>query len=262
MTTQRGLDALDDADTVIVPAYRNVHDTPGRDVLSALRAAHRRGARIASICTGAFALARAGLLDGKRATTHWQFAADLAARYPSIDVDARVLYVDEGKVLTSAGVASGIDMCLHLLRRDHGAAIAAQAAREVVAAPHREGGQAQFIDQPVIGVHSGLGPVLDWAISRLDEPLTVATIASQAAMSERTFARLFVSTVGITPIRWLNNARVNHARKLLETTSHTVEHVARASGLGTPANFRRLFRRATGVTPGRYRELYSEAVHS
>ena len=253
-----GLDALASADTVIVPAFRGFLDGVPADVVAALRRAHRAGTRLASICTGAFALASAGLLDGKPATTHWRYADELARRHPQVRVDPDVLYVDAGDVLTSAGVASGIDLCLHLLRCDHGAAVANSVARLVVAAPHREGGQAQFTRRPPTPPHrSGLDPTLAWALARLDEPLAVADLAAHAGLSARTLARAFLAEMGTTPMRWLNAARVDRARELLETTGAGVDHVSRLCGLGTPANFRQHFRRTTGTTPSDYRRTFA-----
>jgi len=253
----RGLDALADADTILVPGLRPVQWPPPADALDALRAAHARGARVASICTGAFVLAHAGLLDGRRATTHWSYAAQLTERYPAITVDPGVLYVDEGDVLTSAGVAAGIDLCLHLVRRDHGAEVANAVARRIVVAPHRDGGQAQFVEAPVpVAEEHGLEPTRAWATQRLREPLTVAAMARHAACSERTFARRFRAETGTTPLQWLLGQRVLHARRLLEATDLPVEHVADAAGFGTAASLRAHFRRATATTPLAYRRTF------
>jgi transcriptional regulator GlxA family with amidase domain len=257
VTATHGLDAVITADTVIVPAFRDFVAGAPDDVADALREASRRGARIASICTAAFALASAGLLDGRRATTHWRYADELAKRYPSVVVDPAALYVDTGDVITSAGVASGIDLCLHLLRRDHGAAVANTVARDIVAAPHRDGGQAQFIDRsPVANARTGLGETLEWALTRLNEPLTVADLAAHARMSTRNFARSFSVEAGISPMKWLNAARVNQACELLETTDTSIDDIAVRCGLGTPANFRQHFRRAMGTTPSDYRRVF------
>jgi transcriptional regulator GlxA family with amidase domain len=253
----RGLDALADADTVLVPGVRPVRWPPPAAAIEALRAAHARGARVASICTGAFVLAHAGLLDGRRATTHWAHAERLAERYPAVTVDPGVLYVDEGDVLTSAGVAAGIDLCLHLVRRDHGAEVANAVARRIVVAPHRDGGQAQFVEAPVPVVDEhGLEPTRAWATQRLREPLTVAAMARHAACSERTFARRFRAETGTTPLQWLLGQRVLHARRLLEATDLPVEHVADAAGFGTAASLRSHFRRATATTPLAYRRTF------
>jgi transcriptional regulator GlxA family with amidase domain len=253
----RGLDALADADTVLVPGLRPVEWPPPASALEALRAAHARGARVASICTGAFVLAQAGLLDGRRATTHWAYAERLAERYPAVTVNPGVLYVDEGDVLTSAGVAAGIDLCLHLVRRDHGAEVANAVARRIVVAPHRDGGQAQFVEAPLpVGEGRGLEATRAWAARRLREPLTVAAMARHAACSERTFARRFRAETGTTPLQWLLGQRVLHARRLLEATDLPVEDVADAAGFGTAASLRSHFRRATATTPLAYRRTF------
>ena len=250
-----GLEALAEADTVVVPGYAP-HDGPAEPVLDALRAAARRGARVVSVCTGAFALAAAGLLDGRRAATHWRDADELARRHPDVTVDPGVLYVDEDRILTSAGVAAGIDLCLHLVRRDLGADQAARIARRMVVAPHRDGGQAQFVDVPLPGAGEGLAPTCAWALDHLAEPLTVADLAAHAGWSPRTFARRFVAEVGTTPLRWLTAQRVLHARRLLETTTLPVESVAEASGLGTAANLRVHLARAAATTPTAYRRTF------
>lgn len=254
-----GLDAVVAADTVIVPAFRNAEAGIPDDVAEALREAHRRGARMVSICTGAFALAAAGLLDGHRATTHWRYTDALACLYPRVTVDPDVLYVDEGDVITSAGVASGIDVCLYLLRVDHGSTAANAVARDIVAAPHRDGGQAQYIDRPTTAESRsvGLAATRAWALERLERPLTVGDLAAHAHASPRTFARSFVAETGATPLRWLNAARIDRARELLETTDLGIDHVADACGLGTAANLRTHFRRAMGVSPSDYRRTFA-----
>lgn len=260
VVAQAGLEALDDADTVVVPAFRQHDRVVEEEVLDAVRAAHARGARIVSICAGAFLLAQAGLLDGRRATTHWRHTAELARRYPLVDVDPDVLFVDEGSIVTSAGVASGIDVCLHVLRTDRGASVANAVARAVVASPHREGGQAQYVESPVMAVPQGsLAGTRDWALRRLDEPLTVADLARHACTSPRTFARTFVAETGTTPLRWLLAARVDRARELLETRDWGLDRVAEASGLGTAANLRVHLRRAVGVSPSEYRRTFARA---
>ncbi|RNI24469.1 GlxA family transcriptional regulator [Flexivirga caeni] len=260
MVVPHGLDAVARADTVIIPAFKHHLDGAPDDAAAALRRAHRRGARIVSICTGAFALASAGLLDGRRATTHWREAGDLQRRYPAVTVDADVLFVDEDSIVTSAGVASGIDVCLHLLRADHGAALANSVARQIVAAPRREGGQAQFIERDAPpSRQQGLGPTLEWALAHLDRPLTVADLATHAHLSPRTFARSFTAETGTTPVRWLNAARVDRARELLETTGAGIDHIADLCGLGTPANLRQHFHRITGTTPSEYRRTFATA---
>ena len=254
---ESGLEALAEADTVIVPGFDPpAWELPGA-VLAALRAAHARGARVGSICTGAFALAEAGLLDGRRATTHWAHAARLARMYPAVEVDAEVLYVDEGDVVTSAGVAAGIDLCLHLVRRDAGAEAANAIARQIVVAPHRDGGQAQFVDAPLpAGDERGLAPTRAWALDRLREPLSVAAMAVHAGCSERTFVRRFRSETGTTPLQWLLRERVLHARRLLEATDLPVEDVACEAGFGTAASLRTHFRRSTATSPVAYRRTF------
>jgi transcriptional regulator GlxA family with amidase domain len=264
VVAQAGLEALDVADTVVVPAFRSHDRAVPAAVLDAVRRAHARGARIVSICAGAFLLAEAGLLDGRRATTHWRHTAELARRYPLVDVDADVLFVDEGKVVTSAGVAAGIDVCLHLLRTDRGAAVANRVARDIVAPPHRDGGQAQYIERPAERDRSGSGSgslaaTRAWALARLDEPLTVTDLARHASTSERTFARAFVAETGTTPLRWLVTARVDRARELLETCDWGLDRIAAASGLGTATNLRLHLRRAVGVSPSEYRRTFARA---
>src|SRR3954468_11944214 len=252
-----GLEALARADTVIVPGYETIDAAPSDAVLAALRAAHQRGARMVSICTGAFALAHAGLLDGRRATTHWRWAPMLAERFPAVDVDPDVLYVDEGDVLTSAGVAAGIDLCLHIVRRDHGAEVAARVARRIVVAPHREGGQAQFVERPLpVCDGGGLERTRAWALEHLDRPLDVATLARHAAFSERTFARRFRAETGTTPLQWLLRQRVLEAQRLLEGTDLPVEEVATRCGFGTAASLREHFARANATTPTAYRRAF------
>lgn len=250
-----GLEALLFADTVIVPGY-TPHDPPSLQVQEALRAAARRGARMVSVCTGAFALAAAGLLDGLGATTHWHHADELAARYPTIEVNPDVLYVDAGTVMTSAGVAAGIDLCLHLLRTDYGAHVAATVARRMVVAPHREGGQAQFLQRPVPASGTSLERTCTWALRRLHEPLTVTDLANHAGWAPRTFARRFVAETGTTPLRWLVAQRVLQARDLLESTSMPVDQIAARSGLGSAENLRLHLARDAGSTPTAYRRAY------
>lgn len=261
ITVTHGLDAIAGADTVIVTAFRDFLDEVPGDVLTALRLAHQRGARIASICTGAFVLAAAGLLDGRRATTHWQFAQELAQRFPNIDVDPDPLYVDEGQVVTSAGVVSGIDLCLHLLRRDQGAAVANEIASAIVAAPFRDGGQSQFARRPgpspAPSSSGSIGSTQEWALAQLDRPLTVKDMADFAGLPLRTFERHFAAATGGSPMRWLNAARIEHARRLLETTDSSIDDIGQLCGLGTPANFRQHFRRTTGTSPSDYRRAFT-----
>ncbi|ROT31703.1 helix-turn-helix domain-containing protein [Micromonospora sp. HM5-17] len=259
--TPYGLDDLLAADTVLVPACRRAiqRESPPA-LLDVLRRAHARGARMVSICSGAYLLAAAGLLDGRRATTHWMNAADFAHRFPAVKVDPTVLYVDEGDVLTSAGTGSAIDLCLHLVRLDHGAAVANEVARRMVVPPHRDGGQAQFARPLARGeAHDDLAPLLEWARERLDQPLTVARLAEQARMSPRTLARRFRDTLGTSPLRWLLEQRVRLAQELLETTDEPVELIARRTGFGTAVSLRQHFRRVTSVSPQTYRHVFRRA---
>jgi len=252
-----GVEALAEADTVLVPGFSPHLRVPPEPVLEALRAAHERGARMVSICTGAFALAAAGILDGRRATTHWRHAADLQQRYPAVEVDPRVLYVDDDRVLTSAGVAAGIDLCLYVVARDHGAAVANAIARRMVVAPHRGGGQAQFVERALPErTDAGLGATRTWMLERLGQPLTVAEMARHAVRSERSFMRHFRAETGSTPLRWLHEQRILHARRLLEETDMPVEDVAASSGFGTATTLREHFRRATHTTPTAYRRAF------
>jgi AraC family transcriptional activator FtrA len=259
---QAGLEALRQAETVVVPGYLGTTRCPPEPALRELRRAARRGARVMSICTGAFALAHAGLLDGRRATTHWDSAADFAEQFPAVLLDANVLYVDDGAVLTSAGVAAGLDLCLHVVRRDHGAKVASHIARHTVIAPHREGGQAQFIERPIEPATAGL-PRLErtrtWALDRLDEPLTVSDLAQNACVSARTFARRFRAETGTTPLQWLLAQRVRRAQQLLESSDAPVDEIARVCGFADAAGLRHHFRRATGTTPTAYRRAFSGA---
>jgi AraC family transcriptional activator FtrA len=260
----RGLEALRDADTIVVPG--TVDHEPSGAVVGPLREAAARGARVMSVCTGAFALAAAGLLDGRRATTHWDSCAELAARHPAVTVEPGVLYVDEGDVLTSAGVAAGIDLCLHVVRRDHGAELAAAIARRTVVAPHRDGGQAQFVRRPIDGggpgaeaaraLAAGLGPTRAWALERLAQPLEVATLARHANVSPRTFARRFREETGTTPTQWLLDQRTLRAQELLESTDLPVEEVAARSGFGSPASLREHLGRRARTTPTAYRRAF------
>jgi transcriptional regulator GlxA family with amidase domain len=244
------------ADTVIVPGA-DPDRPPHPRAVDLIREAAARGARVASICTGAVVLAAAGLLDGRRATTHWRLADRLAAAHPRIDVDPLVLYVDEGPVLTSAGVAAGLDLCLHLVRRDHGAAVAADTGRAIVMAPQRSGGQAQFIDhRPPDGDPGGLGPTLAWIEEHLDVPLTVADIAARATMSRRNLARRFRAHTGATPMQWLLGRRIQRARELLETTDLTVERIAHITGFGSVETLRHHFGRQVGGPPSLYRATF------
>jgi len=256
-----GLDALAHADTVIVPGIGDRAWPIGEDALDALRAAAARGARVASICTGAFVLAAAGLLDGRRATTHWQYAERLQRAFPAVDVDPDVLFVDERDVCTSAGVAAGIDLCLHLVRRDHGAEVANAVARRIVVAAHREGGQAQFVERPLPAEPgTGLAATRAWMLERLDAPLTVPDLARHAGYSPRSFARRFVAETGTTPLQWLIARRVVEAQRLLEGTDLGVDEVAARAGFGTAPALRKHFARALGTSPAAYRRAFRAAA--
>ena len=252
---QLGLEALRDADTIIVPGFLPTDD-PSPAVCEALRGAADRGARVASVCIGAFALAAAGLLDGRSATTHWEHAAELARRFPAVQVRPDVLYVDEGQVLTSAGIAAGIDLCLHMVRNDHGAKAAVDVSRRMVAALHRPGGQAQFIPHPLPATGLGLAATSAWAVQEMQRPITVAEFAEHAGYAPRTFARNFLAETGMTPLRWLTAQRVLEARRLLEATDIPIEEVAQRCGLGTAANLRIHLARDTHTTPTAYRRTY------
>ncbi len=258
--TPHRLADLDEADTIIVPTWP-VLRTPPDPVVEALRRAHARGARLVSVCTGAFALAEAGLLDGKRATTHWMYAEALADRYPAVKVDPDVLYVDEDPIFTSAGTAAGIDLCLYLVRLDHGAGVANAVARRMVVPPHRDGGQAQFVDTPVppAACSDAMAETLDWALANLAHPLTVETLARRAMMSPRTFARRFRSTAGTTPLQWLLRQRVLLAQRLLETTDRPVEVIADLCGFGSATAMRAHFRRVLATSPLAYRRTFATA---
>jgi transcriptional regulator GlxA family with amidase domain len=256
VSPRSGLGALRQADTVVVPAYAAVLDPPPEQALAALRAASRRGARLLSVCSGAFALAHAGLLDGRRAATHWAWAGELARRFPAIAVDPDALYVDEGQIMTSAGLSAGIDLSLHVIRKDFGVAAGERVARHMVAAPHREGGQAQFARPAPADAAGSLEPTRRWASARLEEPLDVAAMSSHAGVSPRTFARRFREETGTTPLQWLLAQRVLEARRLLEESDQPVEAIAWNCGFGTAASLRDHFRRATATTPTAYRRTF------
>jgi AraC family transcriptional regulator, transcriptional activator FtrA len=250
-----GLDALAAAQTVVVLGSDPV---PADPVLDALRLARSRGQRLVSLCTGAFVLAAAGLLDGHTATTHWSECADLARRYPRVAVDPKVLYTDEGDLLTSAGSAASLDLCLHLVQRDHGTEIAAKVARDLVVPLHRPGGQAQYIETPMPPLDDGdlFADTIGWLRGHLDEQVTVADLAARAAMSPRTFARRFLASTGTTPLAWIVQERIRLAQRLLETSDLPVDVLARESGFGSPDNLRKHFARALRTTPQAYRRAF------
>jgi transcriptional regulator GlxA family with amidase domain len=255
----RDLGSLPAADTVVVPGYFAVLDRPPEPAIEALRVAAARGARVISVCTGAFALAHAGLLDGRRATTHWAHAEQLGTLFPRVEVEPGSLYVDEGDVMTSAGLSAGIDLALHVVRKDFGAAAGERVARRMVAAPHREGGQAQFIKRPALEESGSLEATRRWAAERLAQPLDVAAMARHAGVSPRTFARRFRAETGTTPLRWLLAQRVLEARRLLEESDLPIDDVAWRAGFGTAASLREHFRRATATTPTAYRRSFRPA---
>ena len=244
------------ADTVVVPGIEDIEGPIAPQVIASLQAAWDRGARIVSICTGAFVLGATGLLDGRRATTHWIASDDLARRHPLAIVEPNVLFVDEGRLVTSAGASAGLDMCLHLVRRDHGQAVAAHAARLAVAPLNRDGGQAQFIRQAPSVRGSSLSGTLDWMLASLEQPLDVAAMAARAGMSERTFARRFLEQTGTTPLQWLLTARVRRAQELLEGTAMTTDEVAEHSGFESSVTFRSRFQRTVGLSPAIYRRRF------
>ncbi|MPZ63564.1 MAG: helix-turn-helix domain-containing protein [Propionibacteriales bacterium] len=256
-----GPDVLAEANTVVVPATHEYDETDtearlGAPLADAL-ARIRPGTRIASVCTGAFVLAAAGLLDGRRATTHWLSAGAFQALYPNVRLDPDVLYTDEGDVLTSAGEAAGIDLCLHMIRRDHGAAVANDVARRTVVPPHRDGGQAQFIRRPVPEPrHSSTHRARAWALERLHRPLSLRDLAKQESMSVRTFTRRFREEVGLSPVQWLTRQRVDRARELLEQTDRSVERIAVDIGFGTATSLRQHLHAAIGLSPSAYRNTF------
>ena len=252
-----GLDMLAEADTIIVPGLADPVAPIPEGVLKALQAAAESGTRIASICVGAFTLAAAGLLDGLRATTHWAAAKELSRRYSAIDVDADVLFVDNGQVPTSAGAAARLDLCLHMIRQDHGTSVAANAARIAVMPLERDGGQAQYIVYEQPGADgSSLEPLLRWMEENAHRRLTLDEIATRATMSTRTLNRRFREQTGTTPLRWLHRSRIRRAQYLLETTRHSVERIALQVGFGSPTSFRDLFKDLVGTSPRDYRRAF------
>jgi transcriptional regulator GlxA family with amidase domain len=255
-----GLDRLSSAQTVVIPGIEDVSKPVPKAILNAIIAAWSNGARITSICSGAFVLAATGLLNGRRATTHWLAARELALRFPKIKVDPLVLYVDEGQILTSAGATAGIDLCLHLIRRDYGQAMAAQAARFAVAPLDREGGQAQFIRHKLPESNATLAPLLLWMQENAHLQLEVIDLAKRARLSPRTFARRFHEQTGTTPLQWLINIRILRAQELLETTSIPIEEIALASGFEAAVSFRTRFTSVVGVNPTAYRRNFNANV--
>jgi len=251
-----GLEALERADTIVVPGWPDPDVEPSPALCEALVAAHARGARIVSLCTGAFALAAAGLLDGRRATTHWMYAERLRRRYPEVQLDPNVLYVADGRVFTSAGTAAGIDLCLHLVMLDHGVDAAATVARRLVMPLFRSGGQAQYVDLPLEPAPDSLGPLLDWARANVGDGITVDDLASRGAMSVRTLSRRFRSTVGLPPGEWLLRERLRLAQRLLERTDDSIARVAKRAGYDAPATMRAQFASRLRTSPRAYRETF------
>lgn len=252
------------AGTIVLPGWRDLAEPPPEALTAAIRRAHERGARVMSICSGVFVLAATGLLDGRPATTHWRYTERLARMFPLIDVKPDVLYIDNGAILTSAGSAAGLDLGLHLIRRDFGAETANQVARRLVVSPHRHGGQAQFVDAQVRAEADGgsdsLSEVLAWASANLNRPISVDELASRAHLAPRTLARRFRSEVGTTPHRWLTQQRVMLAQRLLESTSEGIDQVASEAGFATAVTLRHHFRQALGISPTAYREQFRRAA--
>ena len=260
VSVDHGLEVLVEADLIIVPGWRSIDAEVPRELVDALCAAHRRGARIMSLCSGVAVLAATGLLRHRHATTHWRYVASISNRYPDINFDADVLYIDEGSLLTAAGSAAGIDLCLHVVRGDFGAEAANSVARRLVLPPHREGGQAQFIQAPVPQQREGvrLGPLIDWMRQRPDEEQPISLLAAKAGMSQRTFQRRFENTTGQSVGEWLLKERLRHARELLERAgSASLDDIAEASGFGTLATMRHHFRKRLGTSPGAYRKTFA-----
>jgi AraC family transcriptional activator FtrA len=253
ITPRHGIEALSRAGTIVIPGWRPEQQPPER-LVRILRRAHGRGARLVSICSGAFVIAATGLLNGRRATTHWRYVAQLAQMYPSIKVEPDVLYVDEGNLLTSAGSAAGIDLCLHVVRRDFGESVASQVARRLVVYPHRDGGQAQFVDRLVPQEDSlWLAKLLEWSQNHLDEDLSVEGLAKQVGMSKRTLSRRFAEEAGTSPIEWLIGLRLARAKQMLEKTARSVDEIAYDTGFGSAPTLRHHFRRRLNTSPVAYR---------
>lgn len=254
-----GLADLVAADTLIIPSVRDVTEPLSPALIDAIRSAHDRGARLVSICSGAFALAAAGVLDGRQATTHWIYVDLLQQRYPEVDVDPAPLYVDGGGVLTSAGCAAGLDLCLHIVRSDHGVRIANDIARRLVISPHRAGGQAQYIDSPVPepAADGRIAASMEWALSNLDSPITLDELASQSALSRRTYLRQFAKATGTTPIKWLIEQRIQASLALLESSSLSIEQIATRVGFESAVTYRHHFVRQLHTTPSDYRNCFA-----
>lgn len=258
LTVAHGLEALETADIVIVPSWRDPAERPPQGLLDALVAAHRRGAQVVGLCLGAYVLAESGLLDGRRATTHWAYAGDFAQRYPTVGVDADVLYIDDGNITTSAGTAAGIDCCLHMLRGRYGVEPANRVARRLVMPPHRQGGQAQFVEQPLPGSarDSRLSELIDWVRANLAQPHDLDSLAARALMSRRSFTRRFRLLTGTAVGEWLLRERLAFGQRLLEGTDQPVEQIARLAGFGSAVSLRHHFRAAFGVSPQAWRQAF------
>ena len=258
METKHGLNGLSNADIVIVPSWRNTDEIPPKPLLEALQRAHKRGAVVVGLCLGSYVLAAAGLLDGLEATTHWNWAKDLAAKYPAIKVNPDVLYVDQGNIITSAGTGSAIDCCLHIVRRFHGAEVANYIARRMVVSPHRQGGQAQFIQQPVREIEKTdrFAKVLDWAGGNLHQALSLDILAGRALMTRRTFTRKFKQVMGETVGEWLTSQRIALAQQMLETSDLSIEEIATQAGFGTATSLRQHFNQAFRISPSSYRKEF------
>jgi len=258
ITVPNSLRLLDKADTIVIPGWRDAYEQPPSVLLNRLKRAYDRGARVCSICSGVFVLAAAGILDGKRATTHWRYAKLLADRYPKIQVEANTLYIDEGQILTSAGSAAGLDMLIHLVRKDHGAKVANQVAKRLVIPPHRQGDQTQFVSRPVpLDERGRLAKLQDWLRKHLDRDITIESMASRVAMSPRTLQREFKATTGASAYAWLLRERIEHAKELLEQRTIPLARIAECVGIGSQESFRRHFRRLVGVTPAVYRSRFN-----
>lgn len=256
VTAPHGRGTIDWADTIIVPGWSGITDEVPAQLRNKIARAHTKGTRLVSICSGVFVLAAAGVLDNRRATTHWRYTEQLQAAHPTVTVASDALYVDEGNVLTSAGSAAGLDLCLHIVRHDHGSKTANSVARRLVLPTHREGGQTQFIPSPVSDSGAGLAELLDWIRDHLDQNHTVASMAVEAGLSERTFVRRFRSATGTSPHAWLTAERVRRARDYLESTDLTPNAIAEKTGFVTPETFRHHFRRAVGIPPTAYRSSF------
>ena len=256
LSIPKNLRMLENAGTILIPGWRGSSEPPPPDLIKALVRAHKRGARLLSICSGVFVLAATGLLSGLKATTHWRYCDALQKTYPDINVQPDVLYVDEGQLLTSAGSAAGLDLCLHLVRRDWGPTIANTVAKRLVLPAHREGGQVQYIERPVADSPNKLSTVLDWARGHLDEPLDIDRLADRAGMSVRTLSRRFQSTTGLSPGAWVQTERINLAKELLEQSGQSIEHIAVLSGFNSANALRHQFRQRIGISPQQYRSHF------